>query len=36
MRRVLSAEEEARRRPSWENLTEEMARRWPFRVWVKV
>lgn len=36
MRRVLSAEEEARRRPSDENLTAEIARLWGVRVLARV
>ena len=36
MRRVLSAEDEARRRPSLENFTEEMAFLWPVMVWERV
>ena len=32
MMRVLSREEEARRRPSLENLTQETAREWPISV----
>ena len=36
VRRVLSAEEEPRMRPLEENLTAEIARLWPVRVWERL